>query len=222
LIGPNYRSSKYAYSTRCIAKVGSVRPAKKPCGNLAMEIFLNGNDVCMLKYNVGDKSELPIPNTIYKNIAGSETCTPSTSQYCCWQGVTSSNCDTKNGNYSGCNRTVCDWGAAKEACAKLTYENRTWRLPTNDELSSLGTQLNKLSFGKKEDGLMLCDIGYTTNSAYCTPGTNFCFGVNNNTCDAYVLWSNSTYTNYYLSNDSFLGPETHSQQAYSVRCVSDL
>ncbi len=99
-----------------------VESGEVSCGEHALKIVLNGFKYCMTKYNIVDKNELPIPNTI-QTVAPGSSCTSSGTNMCCWSGgSTTEVCNNINGDYSGCNRTVCDWRAAHEGCSKLTYQ----------------------------------------------------------------------------------------------------
>jgi len=161
----------YAFSTRCIAKADSTCPPSPcnnaDCGDLAMCIELSDTKaICMTKYNIGDKTELPIASVVTAVAAGS-ACSSSATKYCCWQGITASTCDSLNGGYSGCTRTVCDWRAGNENCSKLTYLGKTWRLPTSEEWLSIKQQISSISIGQGIDGLMLCDYYSGYSSAVC-------------------------------------------------------
>jgi len=92
---------------------------------------------------------------------------PSTTKFCCWSGTTSTECNSNNGSYSGCTRTVCDWRAANEYCSKLTYLGKFWRLPTSNEWASIGTKLSNISIEKGTEGIMLCDHRSGYSSARC-------------------------------------------------------
>jgi len=231
----------FALSTRCIAKVDSTKP-QNPCGEFAMQIRADGKDLCMMKFNAGDDAFnyftslgetelaneakiLALPTTIKATPAGS-SCSPSSSNKCCWYGQTVTSCDSANGGYSGCNRTVCDWRAANEYCSKLTYLGKTWRLATGNELASLGTQLNTVSLGQGINGLMLCDSAAGYSSARCYHSDNIrC--ASSGTCYPYSLWSSNTTGekayDYPLGTGSIYVPHTNSfSLALSVRCVSDL
>ena len=140
--------------------------------------------------------------------------------------VTSAFCDANNGGYSGCARTVCDWRAANEYCSKLTYQGKTWRLPTSNELASIGTQISEISIGKGTDGLMLCDHSEGSGSAYCS-NTNYCPGGGNGDCYMQYVWSSYTANTdayaYHLGFNTLNGPNFfNTSYAFSVRCVSDL
>jgi len=198
----------------------------KTCGNLAMEITLNGNKVCMTKYNIGDKTELPIASGVTTVTAGSGSCASSSTKYCCWKGTTSNSCDSANGGYSGCTRTVYDWRAANESCNMLTYLGRTWRLPINAEMESLKDKLYEVTINLGLDGLMFCDRHSGYASAVCTDAV-LCSGSPQNYCDPYDIWasyaSSTTASHYHFSGGVLGGPRTYSiNLALTTRCVSEL
>ena len=198
-----------------------------PCGELSMKVNLNGQDYCMLKYNVGDKTELPLPSTVTKVSTGS-SCSPTNLKFCCWSGNTAnqSECDSKNGDYSGCKRTVCDWRAANEACSKLSYQGLDWRLPTVNEYTYLSAKLDEYSRGRGNSGLMLCERyqGYSATglSSQCQYNTA-CNGGSNNYCKAYIHWTLTSGKEFYFANNALSGPGSYSvAQSGSVRCIAPL
>jgi len=180
----------------------------------------------MTKYNIGDKAELPIASGVVTATAGSGTCTPSSSKYCCWKGTTSTGCNTGNTGYSGCTRTVCDYNAANESCSKLTYNNRTWRVPDYyKDVKPLMEQLNLTSPNKGVTDLLLCDANTIEGATYC-PYTRTCLGARDNYCWAYAVWSainNSGTYGFYLEDGAIKrGFTQYTNRALSVRCVSDI
>ena len=181
----------------------------------------------MTKYNIGDKTELPISSGVTTVTAGSDSCSPSESNLCCWVGTTSTSCDSNNGGYSGCTRTVCDWRAANKICESLNYQAKTWRLPTSDEWSLIGAQLDSISIGQGSEGLMLCDYSAGYSSARCTSAKR-CSGSSFGNCHPYYVWSgtssgSSNAYSYYLAGGVWFGPYSNSvAYAFSVRCISDL
>jgi len=170
---------------------------------------------------------LPIASGVTIASAGSDSCTPSESNLCCWMGTTTTDCDSNNGGYSGCTRTVCDWRAAKKICESLNYQGKIWRLPTSGEWSLIGAQLDSISIGQGNEGLMLCDSSADYDSARCEPAER-CSGSYNGRCLPYVVWSGassgSSYAyHYYLSSGFWEGPDSLSvAYAFSVRCISKL
>ena len=103
----------------------------------------------MKKYNAGDKTGPSTSNIPY----GAKCYKPTTSH-----------CSSGGGwDYSGCNRTVCNYDAAKKIC-----ENIGWSLPTRDQLVALQNQYTNVSKDKKTSGLQLCDRYNSRQGApYC-------------------------------------------------------
>ena len=141
---------------------------------------------------------------------------------CCWRGTTSKCCDSLNGGYSGCNRTVCTRSAANTLCANLNYGNLDWRLPTRDELATFDTN----SIGIGINGLMIC------SNAVCTSQRRFdglatcaqvdrCYGTEDSLCEPANIWAQNRWsggmslTGLYFNN-------FYSNNAFSVRCVAEL
>jgi len=196
------------------------------CGELAMCIEVsNTKGLCVTKYNIGDKEEFPIPITVSK-----VTYTSCNSSKCCWTGTTSDDCNSYNGGYNGCTRTVCTWGAAQELCSQLTYMNKTWRLMTNDEMIALkNLGVKNISKGKGVNGLQLCDLNYDSSSARC----NYSSRCTNSTtsyatyCYPSLVWgesyNSSTGYTLELSSGSLISEgKKPFYQGLSVRCASDL
>ena len=199
---------------RCIANDGNF--------NCSDSNFMKIGNLCVTRKNMGDSTTLTIPSSI-TTVNGSGDYCYSQTQKCCWKGGTtiSTACNSNNGSYSGCNRTVCNYAAAEEICAKFNYAGKTWRLATRDETQNWG--LN--TFGINNNGLMLC--GHNSNTAVSTcNNVTYCKGAYSNTCASCYVWlSGSTGINPYIVaiND---GKYTISliQSAYgaSVRCVTEM
>lgn len=184
------------------------------------------------KYNMGDHQSTQFPAAA--NVTSVSVGTNCTGNKCCWTGATSgSNCDSVNGIYSGCNRTVCTWEAANAICENYNQDGRTWRLPTSGEMGNW----SNYSKGKSYNGLMFCDISSGYSSAYCA-GSTACLGANLNACNPSYVWSEScdgifayiactinldkaNWRNYALSSGTW-GNQSKALEtsAYSVRCVS--
>ena len=191
---------------------------KKGCPDKTVEIEAGGKKLCVTQYNMGDDAAFPLTgveaSTVGNYCRNSE-------EKCCWKGATSNKCDSKNGKYSGCNRTVCTLYAAKVLCSNLKYDNRNWRLPTSNELS----YFNSYSMGKGSEGLMLCDYySYDRlHSAGCyNNGENECRRMVNGLtgCTPYQVWSSSCA--FRLKNDSWNIGTCADSNAASIRCVSEL
>ena len=193
------------------------------CQASSEEIMQVGN-LYVTKYNMGDRPVLTIPSTVTVLTAGNETCKTSK---CCWKGQTAyiDYCDSNNGGYNGCKRTVCNYAAAREICAKFDLDGSTWRLPSYTEMSTW----KKYSFGAGADGLQLCSNTSSSSSdwARCDYGGS-CRGSYNGDCYPGYLWTNEINTNsyvkayaYYLSGSDWSYTSKYRNSAYSVRCVSD-
>lgn len=177
---------------------------------------------------MGDDAAFPLTGVKVVSANG-HSCTNSDGN-CCWKGNTTEtgSCNTSNGGYSGCNRTVCSQRAASIVCANLKYDDRIWRLPTKAELASFASY----SINKGVSGLMLCDKKSNYGSAWCEAHTNSCGSdpvEGTNDCHAYYIWSSTAkgnagyYYGYYLFKGSYY--ETNLKYNYyaeSVRCVSEL
>ena len=116
----------------------SIRPeldSQEACDLLGLNLLFltaeqnGGKRACVTKANVGDTyADGPKinPTAGVTVVNAGESCGSSSdySSKCCWLGnnvgETSSSCSASgNGDstYSGCKRTVCNWNAAKSACA---------------------------------------------------------------------------------------------------------
>ena len=187
--------------------------------------FMKIGNLCITRRNMGDSGTLSIPSNIRIAQAGSGEICYAQSEKCCWRGPTAnqSYCDSANGNYSGCNRTVCNWEAADEICKNFNYAGKKWRLPTKEELTDLGYYY---SIGIGADGLMFCDYFDGHNSARCRDAVS-CPGAQSETCQPRVVWSGSENTSLeaYVVHlrDGIWTNNQIMQKAnpYSVRCVTD-
>jgi len=118
----------------------------------------------------------------------------------------------------------------------LTYNGRSWRLPTATEFDYIASNINTLSVNKGANGLMLCDYVQGKGSAYCK-GSNdeqYCVGViadkdsySDDTCYPHNLWGATSYGNKKLiysfwEGELYGGEYGVATNAYSARCVSDL
>lgn len=176
--------------------------------------------ICIAKFNAGESGGLPIPEGLMTIISTNAT---SSNKYekSCRKGTTtdSKNCDSANGGYNGCNRTLCTYAAAEKIC-----KYHGWRLPTRNKMSSFGTY----STGKGSAGLQLCDNTSGYSNAQCSLGVNKCRGSYNNCCYPYHVWSGDTYSNsaqryaFKLTKGGWSSYIYSTQSAYSVRCVRDL
>ncbi len=151
--------------------------------------------VCVTKYNIGD-----VPGVKKGGLANSVSINPSYEyRESCWQGVTTSNyCDSLKTTYSGCNRTVCTWQAAKTSCELLAFNGTKagdWRLPYNEELEAWIKNLDKINTNKGDKGLRLCDEYNGYGTAQCDSGH-----VASWESAPYEIWSRDIY-NYTSSGN---------------------
>ena len=192
---------------------------KKGCPAKTIKVATSSGDLCVTQYNMGDAGEFPL--TGVTTVATNSYCNGSGA--CCWKGTTSSICDSANGGYSGCSRTVCTHYAAQIVCANLKYDNRTWRLPTVGELASFSAY----SINKGSSGLMLCDFYSGYGSARCYSHFSACSGAYTDLCSPYFVWSgtlNGSSNAYYynLYKGSWYRDNYYRRGARSVRCVTEL
>ncbi len=196
----------------------------RSCGDAAIKVVLNGISYCMTKYNIGDHGSLPVASGTYLAVAGGTACT--SGNLCCWQGTTASPCNSTNGEYSGCGRTVCNHNAAKASCKELTYNNMLWRLPSSNELTSLASQINTYSKNQGNNGLMLCDYHSGYGSSQCQYYNNCSGASDNSACRASNIWAretSSTSANYFQFISGILSSNGSSHHyGWSTRCISPL
>ena len=214
-------------------------PEPKPCGDYATKVTFGGVDYCVTKYNIGDAPELTIPDTVtVANVDNGESCSSSSTTPCCWSGTTSTTCDTYSGDYSGCNRTLCDWWASMESCSKLTYLGKTWRLLSQDDVLGLIVNVNgancPVGLDQGNKGIMLCNktsntINGTCKMSQCEVLEGKCLGANYDNCYPYSIWTSGVATagsrSYYggvsgaLHNTFTSG---NNKYAFSTRCITEL
>jgi len=217
--GPIADTLNNAETTRCIAKLDStyVEPFKCEGENF---MYIDALKLCVTKRNMGDKNNtvLTIPDeaNVYTVDARTGSCSADTIN-CCWNGRTALDCDSANGGYSGCNRTVCNYNAANAICANFNYGGKTWRLPTKSELS----KLIDYSIGLGSNGLMFCDDYSGYDSAQCAFGTGYCSGCEDNICGPNDIWASSKYM-YGLVQGDWIEVLEDKSQANGVRCVTKM
>lgn len=177
-----------------------------------------------MKYNIGDKNQ----NVSYANLGikrlptkvSSTACDNENKEPCMWSGVTSDFCNANNGCYSGCNRTVANYYAAKLFCqnyAQKGTKKGSWRLSTPDEAANFAT----LSTSKGADGLMLCGGSLKSGNAGCSDTLNMTYG-SSSSADSYVYRIKTSDENIQYS--FFYGYKRVSVEpniTTSVRCVLD-
>lgn len=189
------------------------------------QYFMKIGSLCVTKYNMGDSDDTTIPTNAEVTVTDSTVTRSSSKQ--CWQGSTSNTCDSKNGNYSGCSRTVCTWYAANAICENYKMGGKTWRLPSTTEATS---EWLNYTINKGNDGLMLCDTMYSPSMVTrCGVVSKRCKGARDNRCIPGALWYKETYNgkpfdyaiyqggwqDIYLYGRDPLG-------ALSTRCVTNL
>ena len=197
--------------------------SSNPCSNFncSGEDFIQIGNLCITKKNMGDGTSLTIPSGV--SVTNTNQYYDASNRKSCWQGNTSSGCDNTNGGaYSGCSRTVCDYNAANYICSNFNAGDRTWKLPTKDEMSSWANY----SIGLGVSGLQLCDLNYGYSSAFCK-GSNNCIGSINDQCRPYYVWSSSVNSssyvyNYFLNYDIWHQTYDYIALAMSVRCVAEM
>ena len=146
------------------------------------------NGTCITKANGGDVdrggAQLDSNNTVVAGnltdyniyiLSPGGTCT---SRHCCWTGgKTAGTCGAYSitGSYDGCNRTVCNWYAAKTICDNYSINNSKglWELPTLADLNIWKTAIGndtaanaKFSKFLGLNGLDLCDGSQYGTSHY--------------------------------------------------------
>ncbi len=191
-----------------------------PCPANTIYVNADGKDLCVTQYNMGDKTEFPV------NVSGVSvvsTRTDCSANACCWQGQTAA-CDSINGGYSGCNRTVCTHYAAEIICNSLNYYGLSWRLPTKDELAGFSPTTYSINIGTS--GLMLCDYLSGYGSVQCLTYLG-CNGSYNGGCFPYIVWSSTLYSSsgayrYELNSGSWSQYYNDRRFPFSVRCVSPI
>lgn len=106
---------------------------------------------------------------------------------------------------------------------KLRYDNKTWRLPTINELTSFASY----SINKGSSGIMLCGYEQGYGSARCDHNEGACTGGHNDYCYPHTLYSSNldggsnTY-GCYLGKNSWARVSNSRNYPQSVRCVTEL
>ena len=181
-------------------------------------------NLCVTKYNMGDSDDTTIPASAEVTVTDSTVTRSSSKQ--CWQGSTSNTCDSKNGNYSGCSRTVCTWYAANAICENYKMGGKTLRLPSTTEATS---EWLNYTINKGTDGLMLCDTMYSSGVTRCGVVSKRCKGAKDNRCIPGALWYKETHNGNPFYSGIYQGDWQDIYQygrnplgALSTRCVTDL
>ena len=179
--------------------------------------FMRIGNLCVTRKNMGDSPTLVIPSSVNVVQAPIEYCYSQTNK-CCWKGVTSNDCDSANGDYSGCNRTVCAYNVAEEICSKFNYAGKTWRLATTSEMA------NWINYSRtlKNNGLMLCD---ETSSSFANSKCFYwdakCLGSYINICYSQNVAAKNNY-GYTLFSSFWYQIPLSPYIPVSVRCVTEM
>ena len=167
--------------------------------------FVKIGNLCVTRNNMGDSANLPVSATgkyLAQFYQSAGRCLGNSS--CCWTGNAS--------------RTLCGYSAAYGSCSKLEKGGKTWRLPTKEEIEQWGPYKSTLN---------LCD-GSTTCRSF-----SGCSGILGSTCTPNSIWTKTQsynidtgFTYYYIGlvyNGEFkISYVTNGQEAFSVRCVTEL
>ena len=101
---------------------------------------------CVTKANMGDTYAFGYAIPTSSGVTVVQAGKSCTSGKCCWQGKTASpeyaNNLKKNSNYTGEERTVCDYNAGVSICENFEPVAKTkgrWRLPEHEEMMAWGT-----------------------------------------------------------------------------------
>ena len=188
--------------------------------------FIQIGNLCVTKKNMGDSDVLAIPNGV--NIVNTGTkCIPSSTNKCCWKGNTANmGCNNDNGSqYSGCNRTACDFYAAKYICENFNYAGRTWSLPASNETTI--NNWHNCSINQGLNGLQLCDQMQGYLSAWCNwSDAATCNGSKYSRCYVNALWTkdNSSTNSYecFLTLGNWTCSSSYPSDAFSIRCVTPM
>lgn len=169
----------------------------------------NGTQQCVNKFNVGDSGGPAVASGMIKCVtaemktnatakAECQKCTDSTNaNYAkCYYKVVYTDCgEDPKGGWTGCNRTVMEWNAAKASCDDYTGASLAkgkWRLPKVADVTKWKTYKNEINDGQGANGLQLCSYYEThvaeRNVAYC--GLNWrdgaCYGSWGDDCDSAI------------------------------------
>ncbi len=184
-------------------------------------VTLSGTNTKVTQYNMGDDPSCS--RDVIESMAGitfvpvGTTCS---GELCCWYGTTAvgSTCTNVGGLYSGCNRTVCKWFAAKKICESI---GKGWKLP--DTSNSMANWYPANS--KAASGLMLCDNSASSASASKCAYVASCPGSYNGNCRPHHVWARSESggaAQYRHLNGGTWNENTHDKShAFGVRCVKE-
>ena len=198
---------------------------------------LDGKNLCVTKYNVGDTNGPTIASTTRVTETMKIGCKATE---CCWKGVTSDSCTSKGSwgehstSYSGCTRTVCTWSAANNSCqswAPSGTKAGDWRLPQYSEILGwfnvikLETEYSsKITKYLGSDGLQLCVEGEPDyhGSIMCGRRKEYCsmYDRGDGKCLPSINWTGTPQGNYhYVFSIGNVTESYESTLAFSARCV---
>ena len=209
-------------ASACATCTGGYELSSNPSQNPACKSspYMAVGNLMVTKYNIGDHPDLTIPYSTLTVSAGNNY--DSNDTPICWKGQTGmpGSCDSAYGDYSGCNRTVCNYWAAEDICSKLKIGSRPWRLPSLNEASKFAAY----SIGKGAGGLQLCDAysGYSSTQCAYNWGCS-----RSGVCSVFSIWTTGAsslgLTTYSLFKGDW-GEDYGENEFYakSVRCVSDI
>ncbi len=218
--------------------------SQKDCDKMGVNLlyiepsYYDEKSACITTVNIGDTFALgyDIPSSAgVTTVKTGKTCGSENdySTKCCWTGSTtggmSGGNDTQKGsNYSGRDRTVCNWAAAKAICNNFEPLAKTkgrWVLPEH-YLYYEGTNIK----------LQVCSSSSPSDSdnyyriSNCA-GVNTCLGASGNRCRPAFIWHNASTdstTSRYLEVTNCNDGGSHCTEsnttgsktiAASVRCV---
>ncbi len=211
-------------STQIVQKPAEKDPdpeqSQKTCN--PKTVTLSDTNMKVTQYNMGD--DPACPRSVIEGMSGVTFVpvgTNCSSELCCWYGVTAAGntCTNVGGIYSGCNRTVCKWYAAKKICESI---GDGWKLP--DTSNSMANWYPNNSTAAT--GLMLCDHSTSSASASkCAPIAS-CPGTYSGGCSPNGLWargdsgSNAVQCRY-LYDGSWIVETCEKSVAFGVRCTKE-
>lgn len=217
-----------------VAETNLAPTSQKDCNSVGSQLVYVETDeaqhtgICVTQYNIGDGNFQIPTGSIDENILAGENRPDGycNNKKCCWSGQTANpnTCNSTNGSYSGCNRTICNYEAAKNICENLSYGGYSnWRLPNEKEAE----YFEKYSTDLKNNGLMLCALNITGNSICETQ--RVCYGGNPSSTLGYVasdchppdIWLNNMIYLFFLDNNrkGINAAEQYKHHKLSTRCV---
>ena len=204
-------------------------PSQESCDKIGADLFYipaslnNGVHVCATSKNVYNMNYgLNGVANMWLITAGK----PSAYQMSCWQAV-SENCTNKT-SYGGCGRYVCNYNAAKALCAAMFYGGKSWRLPTQQEMSRWDLSVRQ--------GLKLCTRNNDGQSDWCDSTYNCARDSITYECYPHSIPSQTHYATYYSMNNFNTTEDLNYNQCswdgnwcfqrrtwpFSVRCVTPI